>query len=262
MTIPYLYLFVSLFAIAFYCIVAITQFFILTDRVRYFFSVQLLSILAISMHALWLYHVIDLPMGQNINMMNLLSFVLWIMGIILVIKGMRHNQNLSLIIFPFAAFSLFLMSFFPAHPSLRTLSGHVGQLLHIWLSTITLGIICVAALQALFLYIQDLLLHRHYMLYLVKKMPALENMERFLFQMITIGFVLLTLVCISSAYFFYDIFHPPLLEKTVLTFITWILFFILLLGRYLFGWRSRKAVGYTMTGFILLVLLYFFSSNL
>lgn len=257
---PHLYLFVSLSAVTLYLVVATAQFLVLTDRVRYIFPVQLSALLAVGMHAWWLYHVIDLPAGQNISIVNLLSFILWVMGIILVARGMRHNQNLSLLIFPLSALSILLILFFPAHSIVRAMSGHAGQWLHIWLSTITFGIICIAVLQALLLYAQDILLHRHYLPHLIKKMPALESMEHFLFQIMTIGFVLLTLVCISSAYFFSDIFLPPLLQKTVLAFITWIIFFILLLGRYLFGWRGRKAVGYTITGFVLLVLVYFGSS--
>jgi ABC-type uncharacterized transport system permease subunit len=129
--------------------------------------------------------------------------------------------------------------------------------LHIWLSSITFGIICIAALQAIFLCIQDVLLHRHYLSNFVRKMPALESMEHFLFQLITLGFIFLTLVCISSAYFFSHIFQPPLLQKTLLTFTAWIIFLTLLLGRYLFGWRGRKAISYTIAGFVLLMLVYF-----
>jgi ABC-type uncharacterized transport system permease subunit len=128
--------------------------------------------------------------------------------------------------------------------------------LHILLSTITFSIIFLAALQAVLLYAQDLLLRKHYLPHLMRKMPALESMERFLFQLIIVGFFLLTLTCISSIYFFSGIFHPPLLQKTILAFVVWIILLILLLGRYWFGWRSRKAVGYTLTGFILLMVIY------
>lgn len=128
---------------------------------------------------------------------------------------------------------------------------------HIWLAAITFGIICMAALQAIFLYIQDLLLHHHCLPTLVRKMPALESMERFLFQLITVGFVLLTVVCVSSAYFFSNIFQSPLLQKTLLVFVAWTTLFVLLLGRHLFGWRGRKAVGYTLMGFVLLIVVYF-----
>lgn len=129
--------------------------------------------------------------------------------------------------------------------------------LHIWLSTITFSIIFIATLQAILLYVQDLLLHKHYLPHLMRKMPALESMERFLFQLIAVGFFLMTLTCISSIYFFPGIFHPPLLQKTLLAFVVWIILLILLLGRYQFGWRGRKAVGYTLTGFALLVVVYF-----
>jgi len=165
------------------------------------------------------------------------------------------------IYFILAAFTIILALFFPHH--IHPMPEHLGQMAHIWLSAITFSIICAAALQAILLYIQDRLLHRyHHLPNLVKKLPAIESMEHVLFQMITIGFVLLTVVCISSAYFFSDIFQLPLLKKTLLAFLTWGIFFILLLGRHLFGWRGRKAVAYVLAGFILLILVYFSSEIL
>jgi ABC-type uncharacterized transport system permease subunit len=159
------------------------------------------------------------------------------------------------------AFVILLALFFPHH--LHPITGNLGQIAHFWLSLLTFTIICIAAMHAILLYAQDRLLHRyHHLPNIVKKLPALENMERLLFQMITVGFVLLTLVCVSSAYFFEPIFQPPLLKKTLLAFTIWIIFLILLLGRYLFGWRGRKALGYTLLGFILLILIYFGSEIL
>jgi ABC-type uncharacterized transport system permease subunit len=220
--------------------------------------IYLASLIAISLHAICLYHAIDLPSGQDISFLNMLSFLIWLMAVILFIA--KSPRSLLILIFPLAAISVLLPLFFHVHPMVRPMSGHPGQWVHVWLSAITFSIICIAAFQAILLYLQDILLHRHYLPGLVRKMPALESMERFLFQMIVAGFILLTLICMSSAYFFSDIFQPPLLKKTLIAFIVWIILFVLLLGRYLFGWRGRKAVGYTLAGFVLLILIYFGSA--
>lgn len=226
----------------------------------------LISFFAVGLHGMWLHHIIDLPTGQNIHFVNLLSFVIWFMSLIILSTGYSVLRNslcpsthLSVFIFPLAAISILLDVFFPTHPVLRVLSGHPEKWVHIWLAGLTFSIICMAALQALLLYLQDRFLHCYqHIPNIVKKMPALESTERLLFCMITIGFILLTILCISSIYFFSNIFQPLLLKKILLVFIVWSLLLILLLGRYLFGWRGRKAIGYTLGGFFMLMLIYFF----
>ena len=54
-----------------------------------------------------------------------------------------------------------------------------------------------------------------------------------------------------------DIFAQHLVHKTALTIVAWILFSILLWGRYKLGWRSQTAVRFTLAGFALLMLAYF-----
>lgn len=242
----------------FYFIATATQYLLLIERLPRFFLISSISILAVLLHALYLYHAIDLPTGQNVSFFNMFSFVLWLMATIVVVAGtQRVSRALLILIFPLAAVSVLLPLFFHIDPVIRVMSGHASQWIHIWLSAITFSLICIAAFQAMLLYCQDILLHHHYLPSLVRRMPALESMERFLFQMIAAGFILLTLICVSSAYFFSDIFQPPLLKKTLVAFLVWVILLVLLLGRYLFGWRGRKAVSYTLIGFVLLIVIYF-----
>lgn len=130
--------------------------------------------------------------------------------------------------------------------------------IHISLAVLTFSVFCIAALQAIVLHLQDRLLrhpqHKHP---LMKKLPPLETMERCLFYGIALGWVLLTIMLASSVYFFTHIFQPPLLKKTLLVLTTWGIFTILLLGRYIMGWRGRKALYYTLIGFFLLIVIVF-----
>ncbi|HXV11845.1 MAG TPA: cytochrome c biogenesis protein CcsA, partial [Burkholderiales bacterium] len=43
---------------------------------------------------------------------------------------------------------------------------------------------------------------------------------------------------------------------TVFGFVSWIIFAALLWGRYVYGWRGRVAVRWTLAGFLALVLAY------
>ena len=54
-----------------------------------------------------------------------------------------------------------------------------------------------------------------------------------------------------------DIFAQHLAHKTVLSIIAWAVFAILLWGRHRLGWRGRTAIGWTVAGFVLLILGYF-----
>ena len=47
------------------------------------------------------------------------------------------------------------------------------------------------------------------------------------------------------------------MHKTLLSFIAWIVFGLLLWGRHRLGWRGYKAIRWTLAGFCLLMLAYF-----
>jgi ABC-type uncharacterized transport system permease subunit len=48
-----------------------------------------------------------------------------------------------------------------------------------------------------------------------------------------------------------------LVHKTVLSVLAWLVFGGLLLGRRVWGWRGRKAIVWTLSGFAILILAYF-----
>jgi ABC-type uncharacterized transport system permease subunit len=52
-------------------------------------------------------------------------------------------------------------------------------------------------------------------------------------------------------------FAQHLVHKTVLSILAWVVFATLLMGRWLFGWRGRTAIRWTLGGFISLMLAYF-----
>ena len=88
-------------------------------------------------------------------------------------------------------------------------------------------------------------------------LPPLQTMESLMFQMVAIGFTLLTLALVTGFLFLEDIFAQHLVHKTVLSIIAWVVFGILLWGRWRFGWRGRVAIRWTIGGFIFLMLAYF-----
>jgi len=77
--------------------------------------------------------------------------------------------------------------------------------------------------------------------------------------MLGLGFLLLTLTLMTGIFFSEEIFGRalPFTHHVLLSLIAWVLFGILLFGRWRYGWRGRTAVIWTVAGYTLLLLGYF-----
>jgi ABC-type uncharacterized transport system permease subunit len=84
-------------------------------------------------------------------------------------------------------------------------------------------------------------------------------MEKTLFGTIGIGVILLSGVLITSILFFHQVLLNIFLQKTILTLLAWLVFSSLLVGRFYFGWRGRKAIYCTLSGVAILSIIYFSS---
>jgi ABC-type uncharacterized transport system permease subunit len=67
----------------------------------------------------------------------------------------------------------------------------------------------------------------------------------------------LSVAILAGLLFVTDLFAQHLVHKTVLALAAWLIFAVLLFGRWRFGWRGRKAARYTIAGFVVLALAYF-----
>lgn len=125
------------------------------------------------------------------------------------------------------------------------------KLFHILTGFITASVLCLAAIQAIILSVQNTFLRYRLATKIMTTLPPLESMETLLFQMIGCGFILLTLVLLTSVFFFKNAFAQDVLDHSLLAFLSWFVFFILLLGRISFGWRGKKAIHWTLAGVVL-----------
>lgn len=140
-------------------------------------------------------------------------------------------------------------------PGAPALPAGVGA--HVYTSLLAYSTLAVATLHAVLLALQESRLRHRHPGGFVRLLPPLQTMESLLFQMLTLGFVLLTGSLITGFIFLEDMFAQHLVHKTVLSLVAWILFAILLIGRWRFGWRGQTAVRWTIGGFIALMLAYF-----
>lgn len=164
-------------------------------------------------------------------------------------------ENLLLVFLPLTMISLLLAQFMQLNNE-KVIQGH-GLISHIILSIIAYSLITVAALQAVMLGIQERLLRKHQFTGIFSYFPPLQTMEKLLFNMISIGFVLLSAAIISGFFFFDDMFKQHLAHKTFFSITAWSVFLVLIIGHYRQGWRGKLAVRWTLAGFFALMLAYF-----
>lgn len=128
---------------------------------------------------------------------------------------------------------------------------------HVLMSLLSAGLLTLAAVQSVALALQDRLLHRHRMAPTGGRMPPLQTMERVLFQLIAVGCGLLSLTLLSGLWFVHDWLAQHLAHKTVLSITAWLMFGVLLWGRWRHGWRGRTAIRWALAGYATLILAYF-----
>ena len=219
--------------------------------------VLLLGFGAVTLHALVLYPELMTGQGLNMGFFNAASLVALLMVTLLLLTAIRQPvENLGIPVLPIAAATVVLAAWNPGQH--HTITSTNWQLdLHILFSVLAYSLFALAAVQALLLAIQDRHLRNRRPGGFIRTLPPLEVMERLLFQMIATGFTLLSAALLTGILFLEDIFAQHLVHKTVLSIISWVIFGILLWGRWKFGWRGRTAIRWTLSGFSFLILAYF-----
>jgi ABC-type uncharacterized transport system permease subunit len=193
-----------------------------------------------------------------------LSATMWIGLALLWFEGLRMRVDaLRVLILPLAIATLLLPLAYPgADFSAR---AHLPLFVpHLVVGTLAYGVLLLAALHALLMIIVQRDLNRvgsaprTAASRWIDNLPPLMALERILFRLIGVGFVLLLLTTASGLLFSEQVFGTPLrLEhKSVFSLIALAFFGILLIGRRTRGWRGRIAMRFTLGGFALLMMGY------
>jgi ABC-type uncharacterized transport system permease subunit len=215
-----------------------------------------LGISAVILHAVYLYQGMIYVDGINLGFFNMLSLLGWVIATMLVLGAIFEPVlTLGIVMFPGAALTLLLMIIFPSDNTIA-LQGGWPMKVHVLSSILAYSLFALAAVQVALLYMQNRALRRHKIAGFIRSLPPLQTMEALLFQMISVGFIILSFSLLTGAIYITDMFAQHLVHKTVLSLISWLVFGTLLWGRWKFGWRSNKAFAWTMGGFIVLGLAY------
>jgi ABC-type uncharacterized transport system permease subunit len=216
-----------------------------------------LAYAGLTLHTWLLYISIFSYAALNLAFFNALSLAAWTVVAALLLSSLsKPIENLGLVILPLAAIAVLLDMLYPSTPFLEESTSWVLKL-HVLLSMLAYSLLTLASVQAILLWVQDSYLRKRKPGGFVRALPPLLTMEDLMFEMIGIGFILLTLALASGFAFLDDMFAQHLVHKTVLSVVAWLVFGGLLLGRRLWGWRGRKAISWTLTGFGILILAYF-----
>jgi ABC-type uncharacterized transport system permease subunit len=221
--------------------------------------VFVLGVIAVVLHAFVLHSTLQVQEGLNLALTNAISLVAWAMAALFLVTTLyKPIANLGIVVMPASGLSVLAAWLWPGHPVILA-TGSSLQSLHIIVSVLAYGLLALAVLESLLWLAQDHQLRQRQAGTLLHALPPLETMERLMFQLIGLGFVLLSLTLVSGAMFSEQLFGKPLrfTHHVVLSLLSWLVFAILLFGRWHFGWRGRPAVRWILSGFALLALAYF-----
>lgn len=195
-----------------------------------------------------------------------LSLTLFIaVGIVLVESFWRSVSGLMGVFLLVAAVATVIPALFPGEP----IPSHEWSTLfkiHLLLALSAYSFMLIAVVQAvLFTLVEKQLKDPSRATSstgLLTNMPNLMAMERILYRIIACGFACLTALLVLGAFATMET-HGVLFtvdHKTILTWVSWLFFAVLLIGRRFFGWRNRKALAWFWVGFSTLVVAYFLYS--
>lgn len=216
----------------------------------------LAGFIAILLHAIYLYQRTFVGQGLDLSFFNTFSLLGWLVAAFVLLSSLyKPLENLLVILFPFAAMALTLSAVVPEQ---RILSSELttGLRIHILLSITAYSLLMVSALQAILLALQERLIATKRASRVINILPPLQVMEQLLIQIIVVGFFLLSLSLASGMMFINDMFAQHLVHKTVLSIIAWLIYGILLCGRWFAGWRGKRITRWALGGFFALLLAY------
>ena len=196
--------------------------------------------------------------GLNIGFSHAISLIIWlVMGAYFLIGF--DNQLLRLValyLAPIAVATALLPVMLPAQRIVHY--ADFAFKLHFVVAILAYALFTVATLHALLMLFLEKRLHEGAVPRELQGMPPLLRIERLLFQLLGVAFLLLTATLVSGVFFSESLFGKAfqLTHKTVFAAFSWLIFGGLLCGHWKFGWRGKLAVHWTLIGFALLLLSY------
>jgi len=136
---------------------------------------------------------------------------------------------------------------------------------HFIVATVSVGLLSLAAMQAMLMSAYDRALHQQLgilpnsrVAFWLDDLPPLMTIESLLFNLLYVGFGLLTLTVFSGLLFSQALFGKPFVwdHKTIFAVVSWLLFAGLIIARWRVGLRGRLAIRLVLSAYVALLLAY------
>jgi ABC-type uncharacterized transport system permease subunit len=213
---------------------------------------------ALLLHAWLAWEDIVIANGLDLSFANAVSVVALLVAAIALVSGLlRTLPAVGTVVLPVAALAALLPILFE-HPHDYPFADKPLAAAHVAVALVSYALFLVAAVQALMLMGLEKRLHRRLPEPGGDSLPPLLTLERFLFRLVTTGFVLLTLTLASGILFSEQLFGRPVMftHKSVFSVLGWLTFGGLLWGRWRYGWRGRVALRWILAGTLFVFLAY------
>ncbi|HEX6691781.1 MAG TPA: cytochrome c biogenesis protein CcsA [Burkholderiales bacterium] len=170
-----------------------------------------------------------------------------------------HLDGLEPLLLPAAAAALFLPMAFPGRVSPQSF-GNAEFAFHVLFFILAFGVLTIAIVHVAMLSFLERDLHRvgGGAAPRLPSLPPVLTLERLLFHLIALSFVLLTIGLAVGVALSESLFGRAMRfdHKTLFSLLAWLTLAVLLVGRHAYGWRGRTALRWTTAGFIFLLLAY------
>lgn len=195
--------------------------------------------------------------GPSADFFSALSLVSLLVLIVMLVSMIRYPLvELLPLALPGAAFMVLHKAILSPEPvPLETDSAMLS--VHVTASLLAYSLLSIAAVTAVVIAVLHNLLRSHRAPRLIEILPPLVVMENLLFKMIGAGWIILTISLGTGLLFIDNLLAQHLAHKTFLSIIAWLVFGLLLLGRWRYGWRGMRVVRLCLIGMAMLLLAYF-----
>jgi len=246
-------------------------------RKRESIPLQITIFILLVLHGVVCFQDIVTPEGIVFGFAQALSLMAWVGVALYWIEGWYFNlRSMMPMIISLAMLSSFLPTIYQgALLSTEAVISH-GFILHFITANMAVGVLFLSAVQAILIGWQEknlraqlkdrpadkfnfsdvLLLGQKKGL--LEQLPPLVTMEKVLFNMISIGYVLLTIGVFSGVFFSQELFGKPLIfdHKTIFSILSWMLFGWILFVHWKHGLRGSQALKWIIGSFAILLLSY------
>jgi ABC-type uncharacterized transport system permease subunit len=209
---------------------------------------QTITGLTIILHGFATFGLLFHSGGLDLSLLKILALLALVINSLVYLNGLRAPINsLYLVLFPISAVTL-LLALLSASTKSATILPYSLQA-HILTSVLAYSFLAIAALHALLAGYQNWQLKHKHQNALMRTLPALETMEKLLFELIWVGEILLTVSLLTGFYVYNDFFAQQLIHKVTFSIVAWLVYAVLIFGKYHYGWRGQRAIIWTWIGF-------------